>query len=1182
MPLRNAALLVAFLFSQISFSASQKIDRRSFFSSPTTVNIEMVNSFREEVKQRREEILDVLTRVELRDKGTNNSYTILNNGIIEQNDFLGKMKAGFDNVAARTKAQNEDEIRSFDILLELVDQLAAMANTSLTATDKVEADTLAQKITSLSFALKQEGLRPAILIANDWLKGILHEWKVDVKVPVEREAINLYDFSRHQFYTTAELKELKAKGFDLSKLDPAPNSVFWKSTGEISKIDAKDYFYGGKAPLQRGLKVVFPENNEITFERIKQSQTTPKMNIRYVVGGKTYKGKFKVGIGKDMFSDATSSVLFSLVGYHADISKYVRDIKIYFKEGTDLTLMKKDWYNYYMGISGLSNARRYDIENHIKDTGKDEKGSYVTFKEGVIEVEPEGILRVGAVDYNEYGVSKYREARAYALFNLWLEQSDWQIKNGKLAIREKANGEKEFFLMAHDLGCGFGGLMCEKLDRYRYQPVSSVSSKEIVFDYRSPNNQPMQNEATYNDFKWGARLMAQLTRKQIEDAVEAGGWPKSLQKVLVEKIISRRNEFVKVFGLLGEEIHGQKIAEIPINKHITTEDGVLMNGEIMVGKVPGYEADLSGYWDSLIWNGVINAAKTITKGAIVGGLCGLERMSIDPAFVGLSEGVILESLSTTCRDNVKNPKPTSDKDIWLIRDTVKLGLRLGAGVGAAAEVDIVKKFTLVRGAPTILRGMETNEMLDMLVDFELPFKIRRGDLPSKFVIIREDYLVKRGRFRSSEVSKTIIGGEFLDEEVLLSRNIISKKDGDNKIILYKDKSIRNDVAAKLIADLGLTRTTFVRGNKTLHGGTSGEAYMLDLNELNDEKSGEYLSNVIKFGDFQNVELVNGIKKAKVDSQILNASFLSINLFGFYMNDMRKREDVTTVTTQDSARQIYKNEYVNTSGYNLLGIAELDDVRVRGYEVRDKGTGKADNLVVVSFLMSDTDTLPHELENGYIKFLNGLSETGKLKFTAKNHTWNDRFGPTETRALLHYQPAALEMLMNLKEETFIRYFAARQGNLAGDVFRAWAEYYAASSAVDEMRVGMSQLTKLPANLEKSLRRIKSMFRVLGEARNLRGEAQVRKLTQAVRKMIYGDKAGESFDPVLFSAVNSFVGDDKIYLTRSIVTPFDIENAFPGKKGLFWPDVGTPQSYELTRMVLFPEDILEIWHMFDWLK
>lgn len=49
------------------------------------------------------------------------------------------------------------------------------------------------------------------------------------------------------------------------------------------------------------------------------------------------------------------------------------------------------------------------------------------------------------------------------------------------------------------------------------------------------------------------RLIARLTRKQIDDAVALGGWPLPLRQLLVEKLISRRNQMVEAFKLVGEK-----------------------------------------------------------------------------------------------------------------------------------------------------------------------------------------------------------------------------------------------------------------------------------------------------------------------------------------------------------------------------------------------------------------------------------------------------------------------------------------------------------------------------------------------------------------------------------------------------------------------------------------------------
>ncbi len=1136
-------------------SVVEKIkDRSSFFNKFGDLNPEVVLAVKEITTQRRSEIFDLLVQAQI--------------------------KSGKTPAEAQFKAVDSDEILSLDLILKYLAKLEELIRAP-SEQGKVSAQIFAQKIVDLAFATQVIGQIPAILRLPVWAKGVMHEWRLDLNTPISREATNLWNPSTQKYYTSAELESLRLAGQDLSLLNPPPNSGIWRHPGKkISSINIKEFYYGGKGLMQEGLKVAFPKENVGVFDKVKISQTTPKIIIKYEgPDGKTYKAKMK--FGKDLHADITASALFMAIGYPADISHYYRDFKVYFKNGKDISQLKKEWLTYFNGMPPFLPA--IHVDDVIKESGRDSGGEFIVFKECVIEADPKGLLRIGPVDFDRQGVQKWRESRAYALLNMWIENADWDPDNTKLILRANNQNDYDFFYVVHDLGCAFGGLLCEKIDRFRGHAVSKVTADEIQFNFRSADDQPMKDEATFADWRWGARLITQLTRDQITAAVEIGGWPESIQKILVEKLIGRRNDFAKVFGLVGEEVEpGEQIGEIPVNLELSTDDGVITNGKITKSRIDGYATNYGEYVDSLVWVPLVNTIKNQLKFGVAKGLCELEKVAVEPVWLGWNKGLIAEVLVSACRDVIKNPNPTSEKDIWLVRDSLKVGLRGGAGIVIAGEVDLVKKYTLVYGARTENEGKKA---MGTILNVLLPYQIRRGNLPERYVLLREDMIVPRARLRTDVVAWTGVGAEGVEEQYLLSRSLVANK-GDDRLVFYEDTSFHNDIALKLFLDLQIMRIPFFKYNNVIRGRMNGTAWVLKRSDLHllELMNKDVLSEIVRDGDYSQIQNVPGMQKREIDSTILSSTSWALNLLGFFQRLRVDRQDMVTIRDEkNGGMQVFKEEHIKKNGYNVFGLREQDQIKVRGFLTKKFNSSGEQPFINIQMVMRDSNTKSSELDKGFIKFLNGIYPEKTLNFTADLHSSNKRWGSTEMHLDISYYPEALDILINLDEGQLVRRFIELEDYVdKNKIYRAWHEFHSPDSLVKRGQMDPTEVTFLPGYLEEDLDHLADFILALRKAKVASGQMRVGGLVRAFREAIYHDKNGKSFDSSLFATIHSIVGERGLFISREVTTPYDTENRFPGGHGLQWENIGVNRDPEVVGMVLLPEDVLEVWTMFDWIK
>ncbi|RLA65109.1 MAG: hypothetical protein DRQ88_02360 [Epsilonproteobacteria bacterium] len=370
-------------------------------------------------------------------------------------------------------------------------------------------------------------------------------------VPVEESkrtrASNLGNPTKNRYYAKEELNQMIKQGIDLSEIDPVDTS-FWSRPENIA---AKDPLY--KKDKTGDLPHIF------YFSRINLREGNPKIKVKeHLANGKVK--KWKVKFGREVNPEVFMSRFMNLLGYHSDETYYIKEAKIYFENEEEYQNMLMDWFSYYNKSEDVLSSR------YIKNTGEDEKGFFAVFHEAVIEARSNKILRVGDFHATELGNWERREVRALLLIMGFVNSPDYKpsrnnkvklIKNGKNLLNW------EIQELVHDLGFAFGDqYFTNAPNAYKWSFLKKTKSKlKIKYSnnqWIDKNRNPFQ-QASYSDLKWMARYMVQITRSQLESLAQVAGWPHDVAKLMIEKMVVRRNEIVKAFDLEGRKIDGQLI-----------------------------------------------------------------------------------------------------------------------------------------------------------------------------------------------------------------------------------------------------------------------------------------------------------------------------------------------------------------------------------------------------------------------------------------------------------------------------------------------------------------------------------------------------------------------------------------------------------------------------------------------
>jgi len=1042
---------------------------------------------------------------------------------------LGRGRKGAERRALRRKV-----VQVYDLLLGSEEQ-SGWLDELARERDPVAARRLAGRILEVDYALLVEGDRPFSQKLPEHLSSIgWLEWSVPGSTRAkhaDREASNLFDPTTGLFYEAEDLRRLIEQGRDISRLDPPPDSSFWQDRGAIAKIDVVESFHRGGHPIHRGLHYPFPETGGV-LRNIKKSQTKPKFELEVSVDGKLRRYKLKVG--GEIHSEPVTGALLSTLGFNADVTQHVKNFRV---DLGDVTVeeLRNDWRSYFE-FKRLH--LRYRFDDYF-EVGRDERGNYVIAKEGSLTAKPDEVTRVGPWPWGANGNEGLREARALGILSVWFGNTDMkEAENNKLLLRPDSDGRARIHHLHHDLGHAFGRVISEQINAYPWDLVKRRPGSRIRFSYHSTWDPTLRKRPTYADARWMLRQIAQLEREQIAQAVALGQWPEPVARLLVEKLIHRRNQLVEAFALVGESTPSGAIALLPVDRELTTDDGEVVDGALVDGVFEGSTKEFDNYWEEFlgpVWEatklfGVATFQKTIGM---------VPSVIFDDDSVGLPKYVVLDLLITMKRTVVENPRPTSEADYFLVQDELLLGLKVGGGLIGTGTTAFYRSYTLVQPAGTL---REAHFADDTILNVLLPRRVRQERLPEEYVLLRESYV--DGRIgvitESTGGNVTPVGARASLGRVRLSRSVLERKDGTFRA--YRDLSRHTHRDLEAFVNLIFTRIPLAYGEVN-DGGLSGVVYTIPADEVDGTPEwSDALSRLVRDGDFSGIETLRpGIS---VESTFRDARRW-FRIPAFFGRAAASRFDAVRAASPghpDEVAEAFVQYRTSGSGHwSFLDWGEDFRHVVRAtarVRLRDE---KVETPVIVStFFQRDRDTSDHELNEAYLGFINGLRprEPRFVDFTPSLHSENGLWGDLEVKVRIGYTRKALDRLRKLDPEAFWMELGAALG-----IDRASLERYRRWLGVrGKLRHGYQR--RVPAPLRTPLLRAERMLRNLRKVGGAgRSGERMRLLADTLSAASF--RRGGWYDPTVLAVLHGMLGRKQVSIEAVIEPPPWVENRLVGR-------------------------------------
>ncbi|HEX7861300.1 MAG TPA: hypothetical protein VF773_13285 [Verrucomicrobiae bacterium] len=374
---------------------------------------------------------------------------------------------------------------------------------------------------------------------------------------------------------------------DFSMADPE-SSTFWRRPDCIASQDLGAGFGRESVPAYDGMIW--------SYREAKKNGGNPGCEL--VAGSHAIKVKFA-----ETHAEPFAARIFHALGYYVEETDFVAGLKMrydrrFFTEFNSRPEMTMKIGLFFIPIHTFHFEDDYDPFDYIarvvlkngsvhegrvlkklllRDAGRknawldgsnytariEEEIDYLVTVEANVQPKDPRVKTIGSWDFGGLGHEDLRELRGAGVLAGWLGWWDSRFENTRLRVVETETGPqlRHYF---SDLGATLGRAegtyhhSCE--DAANFAEIFTRSRYlrgEDRWKVEFPNFEPIEDtlafeRITFTDARWMARLIGQLTEKQIVEALAASGFSAEEVRIYSAKLFSRRNQLIRDTQLRSE------------------------------------------------------------------------------------------------------------------------------------------------------------------------------------------------------------------------------------------------------------------------------------------------------------------------------------------------------------------------------------------------------------------------------------------------------------------------------------------------------------------------------------------------------------------------------------------------------------------------------------------------------
>jgi hypothetical protein len=426
----------------------------------------------------------------------------------------------------------------------------------------------------------------------------------------------------------------------LSKLDP-PSSTFWSPPASIANDDVYHGFGRDRIPR---------------YEDELCEYLAPKTSYGGNPGFEVRCGELEMKIKlAETTSEPFAARIFHALGYHVNPTDHARQLKIrydrrlfrefHLRREIDMRFLlfsclpvytmrlqrRFDPFDYIAEavlqdgsrIAGSDLKRRLLRDPELDPVEDDPENfkpefeariAYVVTTPVNVEIKDPAVEPIGPWDFGQLGHDERRELRGLALLAAWLGWYDSRLDNTRLKIVRR-DGCHELRHFLSDVGGGLGrgagfysgrGELPNEFE-WTFTRAPIVRGKgRMTTPFRITGFKPIEDTAafeamTMDDARWMARLIGQLSERQLVEALVASGFDSAHVRLYTEKLVSRRDRMIADLGL-GDEI--PPLRSLKANRRLSYDEAT--DGRVTI-RLRGGELVTARPGSSVIWNGRLQA-----------------------------------------------------------------------------------------------------------------------------------------------------------------------------------------------------------------------------------------------------------------------------------------------------------------------------------------------------------------------------------------------------------------------------------------------------------------------------------------------------------------------------------------------------------------------------------------------
>ncbi|MEY2986717.1 MAG: hypothetical protein RJB13_238, partial [Pseudomonadota bacterium] len=979
--------------------------------------------------------------------------------------------------------------------------------------------TLAAVALRLGYAVRSEGRWMDYNEIAGYAKGLFKRYEVKRRNPNQAEASNLWNTSESRYYTPNELSQLKAAGHDLSLLNPLATGAYWNNSDIQQQTMAQTY--QTESPLYGGNAFVFPKDGvTVEFDEVKRAQSRPKFSVKWKHNGQ--KLKFKLKFLSETHSEVTAATLLSALGFNTDPSMRVNNVKVRFKKG-EKQIFHRDLESYYSF---------WEMQQAIIEEGIDEEGEYFVLKEALLEARSDDLVRVGAWSYTKSGHPDAREVRALPVFMAWIANNDMKESEQNKLVLNMNSSIEDLNFVSSDLGWAFGSfLMPETPTWFKWNVIKDQRRDSVSFNYVTWRYSNLFQYTTWDDARWMIRQIAQLSAEQIRKAVVAGQWETKIEKILIEKLIARRNQLVRVFELASE------YEELSVDFTVAPSDAETEALGASIGE-PGNTRlhdlvkSMSQPMFEYIGPSLMRIHTTVINAALdraVQPITEIRFTGDDLAGLGVpfAAGLIVK----IHRSIVRNEQPRNMGERFLVHDQIVLGWTLGADIiGADASLTYYRSFNLVHPVRRQSEGVFSASYLPTLL---MPYSPGLFKLPNKHSLLIEDYVEGRGTLKVSGYTPVTLEAGASLARVYLKRTLISDR-ADQRIDVLLDNSHYTELSAQVSAALQIAflklKFPFFQG--ALRKGTiDREVWSIPADAPEAKLRARTALNLIAMT--MRTDVLQGMaQRTKIDADFTTRKW-GFNLFNLVRTLDSQSKYFIDETDSSEPNQVdhkYQIENISETLWQspILEINERDTVKTFFVGIREPSGELKDKIVGLNLRHWDSATTSRELcDDSVVLAQKASGDPNFIVFSPELHTNKDQWGAVLTMIDVLLYESGIERLLSVNETD-------------------WWETFTRSTRIRPTLGRSSDLTAVEKQL---VEHFKSFLAKLNKARrSTNDQDQVSTMTLAFDELAVKTSLTAGLKGDLIGVVLSKLTEDDYFISAKISSPIYKQNIFPIEKPL----------------------------------